>query len=169
MTHWSHFPCLKHTHCALVVITNQRLEQLWVVVSVFFFFIKGWKHFFTSAFHMLHNAVPAHRSHVAGLTRKNWHKQPKYLKSSCWSVFMAWQGRRTKLQTFACSLSKLRCLALEKVSQAVVASVSAPVPPLACQHQPETSAGFAHRTDLVLFIPQRQFETTKNDTRWLFI
>lgn len=70
MTHWSHFPCFKHTHCSLVEITSQRLEWLWLADFFFLFvFIKGWKHFFMSAFHiMLHNAVHAHKSHVAGLT-----------------------------------------------------------------------------------------------------
>lgn len=60
MTHWSHFPCFKHTH------SNQRLERLWVSG---FFSLRDGNIFFMSTFHiMLHNPVPAHKSHAAGLT-----------------------------------------------------------------------------------------------------
>lgn len=67
---------------------------------------------------MLHNAVHAHKSHVAGLT-------PLTGKTGT-------NSRNT-----------------------LKAPVPAPVQPPACQQQPETSAGFAHRTDLVLFVSQK--------------
>lgn len=77
-----------------------------------------------SAFHiMLHNAVSAHKSHVAGLTPLPVKLAQNTLKTPV-EAFCG-EGRRTTLKTFACSLSKLRCLDLEKVLQAVVVSVPA--------------------------------------------